>query len=312
MMNMTVAGEEVPFLVDTGATCSTMNQPLGPISNQTMSVVGFSGVSQTLSFTTPLPTQLAGQQHLHRFLISPEVPVNLLGRDLLIKLGATILCGPEGLVVSFPNGTDIPCGLTCERSGQYLVRSLDTLHADIYWGLLQPSHEPTTGLLSAYNSWRPWISHVHPYVPPPDPPHLTLFYDRDGDECYLEAFQEQIQGKIWQLHTGDILVGQEGVAAIGELSTEQELWFKMSDTSFPHVSLALHPQHEARELGPMVKRGHDCQDWESTCIPRVLRSRSLNMFRIHNSTSDVITLEHLWIPGITGVTNLITLTQFPS
>ncbi|XP_068998257.1 uncharacterized protein [Embiotoca jacksoni] len=197
-MNMTVAGEEVPFLVDTGATCSTMKQPLGPISNQTMSVVGFSGVSQTLSFTTPLPTQLAGQQHLHRFLISPEVPVNLLGRDLLIKLGATILCGPEGLVVSFPNGTDIPCGLTCERSGQYLVRSPDTLHADIYWGLLQPSHKPTTGLLSAYNSWRPWISRVHPYDPPPDPPHLTLFYDRDGDECYLEAFQEQVQDHpVW-------------------------------------------------------------------------------------------------------------------
>ncbi|XP_069562199.1 uncharacterized protein [Brachyistius frenatus] len=207
MMNMTVAGEEVPFLVDTGATCSTMKQPLGPISNQTMSVVGFSGVSQTLSFTTPLPTQLAGQQHLHRFLISPEVPVNLLGRDLLIKLGATILCGPEGLVVSFPNGTDIPCGLTCERSGQYLVRSPDTLHADIYWGLLQPSHEPTTGLLSAYNSWRPWISRVHPYVPPPDPPHLTLFYDRDGDECYLEAFQEQVQAlpdSLWSQGPTDV------------------------------------------------------------------------------------------------------------
>ncbi|CAJ1053454.1 Retrovirus-related Pol polyprotein from transposon opus [Xyrichtys novacula] len=43
MLSMTVRDHALPFLVDTGATRSTVNQDIGPLSERTMSVVGFSG-----------------------------------------------------------------------------------------------------------------------------------------------------------------------------------------------------------------------------------------------------------------------------
>ncbi|CAJ1066419.1 LOW QUALITY PROTEIN: uncharacterized protein LOC113137770%2C partial [Xyrichtys novacula] len=52
MLSMTVRGHALPFLVDTGATRSTVNQDIGPLSGRTMSVVGFSGfIRDVFSFT---------------------------------------------------------------------------------------------------------------------------------------------------------------------------------------------------------------------------------------------------------------------
>ncbi|CAJ1055592.1 LOW QUALITY PROTEIN: uncharacterized protein LOC120803882 [Xyrichtys novacula] len=191
MLSMTVRDHALPFLVDTGATRSTVNQDIGPLSGRTMSVVGFSGVSQILSFTIPLPTHVAGQKLQHPYLVSPSVPVNLLGRDLLSRLNAQILCGQQGLTVTFPDGTEVLCAQGIGDTHQYLLRDTEPRFADIFWALLEPSQ---TGLYSCYLHWKPWILSVHPYMAPPDPLHLTLFYDREGNECYLEEFQNQLEG----------------------------------------------------------------------------------------------------------------------
>ncbi|CAJ1050397.1 Retrovirus-related Pol polyprotein from transposon opus [Xyrichtys novacula] len=293
MLSMTVRDHALPFLVDTGATRSTVNQDIGPLSGRTMSVVGFSGVSQILSFTIPLPTHVAGQKLQHPYLVSPSVPVNLLGRDLLSRLNAQILCGQQGLTVTFPDGTEVLCAQGIGDTHQYLLRDTEPRFAGIFWALLEPSQ---TGLYSCYLHWKPWILSVHPYVAPPDPLHLTLFYDREGNECYLEEFQNQLEGKTWQLHSGDILVGQQGVAAMVNLTREQQSWYNMSETAFPHISLALHPGHEARELGPMVKAAVLASDWSSSGLPGVLRSPSLKMFRIVSTTTDSALCTHELIP----------------
>ncbi|KAG6925680.1 protein NYNRIN-like, partial [Chelydra serpentina] len=39
----------------------------------------------------------------HAFLLSPHSPVNLLGRDLLCKLGCTIYCTPDGVFLEVPD-----------------------------------------------------------------------------------------------------------------------------------------------------------------------------------------------------------------
>ncbi|MEQ2190310.1 hypothetical protein GOODEAATRI_034436, partial [Goodea atripinnis] len=54
--------------------------------------------------------------------------------------------------------------------------------ADIYWGLLT---EPPSSIFSVYQLWKPWIQSLCPYTSPPDPPHVTLFYDR----CHTEWYQ---------------------------------------------------------------------------------------------------------------------------
>jgi len=201
MLSMKVGTKQLPFLVDTGATCSTlMNTPPNTLSDETITVVGFSGEKQTLPITVPIVTQLGGQKVTHSYVHSPTVPLDLLLRDLLIKLGASILCSPDGLRVTLPDGTELQCDGVA-TSGQYLMQPIEETYADIYWGMLQPETVETPGILSAYLQWKPWIAQIEPYVSPPDPPHVTLFYDRLQTDWYLDKFQDQLEGNSWEIKT---------------------------------------------------------------------------------------------------------------
>ncbi|KAM9857682.1 coiled-coil domain-containing protein 151 [Aulostomus maculatus] len=195
MLSLRVLDDDLSFLVDTGATLSTLNSepPQEAISSRTVNIVGFSGVGQKLPVTIPLKTQLGKQTLLHPFVVSPGVPVNLLGRDLLIKLGASILCSPDGNTVTLPDGTCLRCNPNTHGAGQYLLKPLEDELVDIYWGMLQPETPLYNSLLSAYLQWKPWISLLEPYVPPPDPPHVTLFYDRMSNEWYQEEFEAHLE-----------------------------------------------------------------------------------------------------------------------
>ena len=205
MLSVRVEKKTLPFLVDTGATCSTMRSvPPDTLSTKSITLMGFSGEKQTLPITKPLLTQLGNQKVKHPFVHSPTVPMNLLGRDLLVKLGASILCSADGLVVTLPDGTQLPCtGLA--TSGQYLLQPVNEQYADddvlIYWGLLQPETTEQRGVLSSYLGWKPWIALLEPYISPPDPPHVTLFYDRLQTDWYQEMFQDQLEGHKWTIDT---------------------------------------------------------------------------------------------------------------
>lgn len=253
--------------------------------------MGFSGERQTLPYTTPLVTQIGSQTLEHSFVYSPSVPVNLLGRDLLTKLGATILCSADGLVVTLPDGTLLRCS-DSPGGGQYLLQQSDEQYADIYWGKLHPESPDTPGVLSAYLKWKPWITHLEPYFPPPDPPHVTLFYDRLQTEWYEDRFQNQLQGEDWTLQIEHIYVAPEGVAAGVKLTAEQQVWYRMSDEAAPHVSLAIHPKHQAKELGGVVKRALAQTDWVDTDIPFVQYSQTAKTSRIYVRTTNTATLEH--------------------
>eukprot|EP00064_Thunnus_orientalis_P014088 superscaffoldBa00002401_g14129 len=76
-------------------------------------------------------------------------PVNLMGRDLLVKSGASILCGADGLIVTFPTGQLFNCSVGTLRPHSQMFLAADNSPnaegewADIYWGLVQP--EPQEG-----------------------------------------------------------------------------------------------------------------------------------------------------------------------
>lgn len=94
MLQLTVNATDLPFLVYIGTTYSTINIPMPPelLSDKMVNLVGFSGVMQNLPITKSLQVQVAIQTLLHPFICSPNGPVNLLVRDLLIKVGASNLC----------------------------------------------------------------------------------------------------------------------------------------------------------------------------------------------------------------------------
>ncbi|XP_048853493.1 uncharacterized protein LOC125721578 [Brienomyrus brachyistius] len=292
MLSLKVMDKELPFLVDTGATYSTLNVMPNQqhLSTTTVTVVGFSGEEQKLPVTKPVRVRLGGQTFLHPFVVSAAVPVNLLGRDMLVKLGASILCNADGLVVTLPEGTRLPCDGATGGTGQWLMQPVSQHPvADIYWGLLQPS---PAGILAVYSAWRSWISLLEPYVPPPDPPHVTLFYDRNSTEWYGDLFSEQLEGHEWQVASQNIYVGPEGVASAVHLSPEQLPWYRMGEEAVPHVSLALHPKHQAKDLGPMVKRATSATDWVLTQIPQISYSPSCSSYCIQTKVTDTARLQH--------------------
>lgn len=89
---------------------------------------------------------------------------------------------------------------------------------------------------------------LSPFAPPADPYHVTLFYDRDNNEVYQDAFREQLQGSLWIITSPCLFVGPWGVAAQVEFTAEQSEWYEMAGEAYPHVTLAIHAEHQAKVL----------------------------------------------------------------
>lgn len=102
--NIKVDSRDFPFLVDTGATLSCINQSgfSKYDSGTSVSTVGIAGVLQKQPVTKPLQVEVNKQQLQHPFLLGKSVPLSLMGRDLLCKLNAKIFCSPSGVVLNIP------------------------------------------------------------------------------------------------------------------------------------------------------------------------------------------------------------------
>lgn len=66
----------------------------------------------------------------------------------------------------------------------------------------------------------------------------------------------------------------------------------MGSEAVPHISLALSPTHQAKDLGPMVKAAVTTTDYQQTSIPYVTFSPSTNTYVISISTADTGMLTH--------------------
>ena len=82
-----VAGRSENFLVNTGATYSVLTSYSGAFSSQTCTILGATGKATTKRFTQALLCCWDGQIFSHQFLVVPECPTPLLGRDILTELG---------------------------------------------------------------------------------------------------------------------------------------------------------------------------------------------------------------------------------
>ena len=91
-VKLDVAGMSENFLVDTGATYSVLIYS-GAFSSQTCTILGATGKATTKRFTQALICCWDGQIFSHQFLVVPECPTPLMGRDILTKLGTTLVMG---------------------------------------------------------------------------------------------------------------------------------------------------------------------------------------------------------------------------
>ena len=81
------------FLVDTEATYSVLISYSGAFSSHTCTILGATGKTTTKRFTQALLCCWDGQIFSHQFLVVPECPTPLLERDILTKLGTTLMMG---------------------------------------------------------------------------------------------------------------------------------------------------------------------------------------------------------------------------
>lgn len=84
-----VEGTPINFLVDTGAERSVVTQPFGHLKQKKTLVMGATG-SKLYPWTTQRELDLGRHQVSHSFLVIPEFPAPLLGRDLLTNTCLTI------------------------------------------------------------------------------------------------------------------------------------------------------------------------------------------------------------------------------
>lgn len=90
-----MGGQSVDFLLDTGATYSVLTEAPGPLSSRSASVMGLSGRAKRYYFSYSLSCNWDSVLFSHEFLIVPESPSPLLGRDILSKVHASVFMNME-------------------------------------------------------------------------------------------------------------------------------------------------------------------------------------------------------------------------
>ncbi|KAL7383993.1 hypothetical protein ABVT39_022082 [Epinephelus coioides] len=162
-----------PFMVDTGATYSCIGKEDStlPLSKSSIKTIGFSGKSQVIPMTEPVPMLIAGKVIFAPLLYSAHTPVNLLGRDILCPLKTKIMCTQDGLYLDFSD--DPPQSMM----PQLPVSATETPQALVYWLQLTPEE---SHLKQTWTQWEPWVRlHFDTAHTPTLPLHCTLMYDAD-------------------------------------------------------------------------------------------------------------------------------------
>nr|XP_040060401.1 uncharacterized protein LOC120835481 isoform X2 [Gasterosteus aculeatus aculeatus] len=294
MVTCTVSGVEVEMMVDSGAAASclrNLNGKVPPLSEKTLRTVGYSGKKEVQRYTKPLETILGRQRLFHQFLYSPKCPVNLMGRDLMTKVGAEIRCSADGLRITFKGQPLTPQFTSGERILLMISPEETEEKTQVFWTRLLPGYKEQPSINRTYQDWKPWINSQGAYGPPIDPPHCTYNYLRTPDEEYTEAWEQEREGVQEPIRVTDIYVGTEGVAAHCELTETQAQWYELSHDSEPHVTLAIAAGHEARSLGPMMKRAKKVTSWCPTDSPLLHYSPDKTLWRIAHCSRENSILE---------------------
>lgn len=105
-------------MVDTGPESSVLLTPQGPLSGKQTWVQGATG-TKPYKWTTRRTVDLGVGWVTHSFLVIPECPYPLLGRDLLTKMRAQIHFMDAGTRIEQPDGKAIGVFLTMPLEEKY-------------------------------------------------------------------------------------------------------------------------------------------------------------------------------------------------
>ena len=107
-----VGDQSVDFLLDAGAALSVLTGAPGPLSSQSTAGMVSSGQAKHCYFSHPLSCNWDPGLFSHEFLVVPESPSPLLGKDILSKVRVSVFMNME-LALSLPSteqNLNLKCG----------------------------------------------------------------------------------------------------------------------------------------------------------------------------------------------------------
>lgn len=115
-----------------------------------------------------------------------------------------------------------------------------------------------------WKQWALWIkSQFIKGNEPRLPLHCTLYYDKQQEnKDYEECWDELLNKNGCAFTAEDIYLGLQGAASAVNLPSQWRQWFQVSEST--HVTLYIADGHESHELGPMVRRVLQVQEWIPT------------------------------------------------
>uniref|UniRef100_UPI00358E1EFB uncharacterized protein n=1 Tax=Myxine glutinosa TaxID=7769 RepID=UPI00358E1EFB len=252
-MMLDVEGRQLEFLVDTGATRSTINKGQLPSLRPTarnVQILGVSGLPQALPISEEVRVTCGPLEAKHAFLMTTTAPTNLLGRDLLCRLGCQISCTEEGVFVD-----------VAESKRDLVMTALSRPGPTVYWwrmdeGALATWTHIIDNVCLDNAVLRDWLQlhEISIKTLKDSPPHCTAYYDATGnDENYREKVKEKL-GERTPLHLSRMWIGREGIGIEAVLTSSQRALTRYPEGAAAHVTLTTAKGWPPESVGWMVGR----------------------------------------------------------
>ncbi|KAK0140845.1 Gag-Pol polyprotein [Merluccius polli] len=158
--------------------------------------------------------------------------------------------------------------------------------------LQQPAPPPDQPIREVYEEWKEYIVSHDDYYEPTDPPHTPLNVLFNPDDTWTDGWGTEMEGTCHMVRYEHLYIGPQGVATHVHLDDRTRQWYALTETSVPHLTLAVARNHEAKELGPMMKTAMTITDWMPTTNVKVHTSPSTKIYRISTGTRSLWALTH--------------------
>ncbi len=218
--------------------------------------VGSSGQTIRENITVPLKcADGSNTSFKHAFLLSEVCPINLMGRDLMCKLGLCLISTSEGVKVHRLSNLEL-------ISSHSFVHYNTNLSYAYQWKLQQS--KISSELVSA--AQRKAVTAATDMTP--EDLHCTSHVSPEPDESYEEGWLKE---GVDKLSIRDIYWTTHRCAVSLSLTPAQFDMYTL-DYSAPHITLAKHTSDNWEDLGPFVQSCQLATDWQETSDRSILFS----------------------------------------
>ncbi len=139
--------------------------------------------------------------------------------------------------------------------------------------------------------------------------HCTLNSDeKQPQEDYEMCWDKQINRKAFPQITEDIYWGPQGAATAVMQPPKLKQWFQVPHST-PRVTLMIGKGHESHDLGPMVAKAMQAEQWTPIDNPQIHMPADKQLIRISNKAYDTGFVERVLLGNRVAVSQMASVEQ---